>query len=148
MYKLFSLIILLLAVTSCKTYTEEDKQTFDQQIKEYLAKKGIECTRSDSGLYYKILEPGEGENIRFQDVVSFSYKGSFLSGEVFDEEKKPIEFAVKDLISAWKEIMLELKPGAKAFLIAPPHLGYGDRKLDDIPPNSILVYELEIEAVK
>ena len=148
MYKLFPLIVLLFAVTSCKTYTEKDKQTFDQQIKEYLAKKGIECTRSDSGLYYKILEPGEGENIRFQDVVSFSYKGSFLSGEVFDEEKKPIEFAVKDLIGAWKEIMLELKPGAKAFLIAPPHLGYGDRKLDDIPPNSILVYELEIEAVK
>jgi FKBP-type peptidyl-prolyl cis-trans isomerase len=148
MYKLFPLIILLFAVTSCKTYTEEDKKTFDQQIKEYIAKKGIECTRSDSGLYYKILEPGEGEYIRFQDVVSFSYKGSFLSGEVFDEEKKPIEFAVKDLIGAWKEIMLELKPGAKAFLIAPPHLGYGDRKLDDIPPNSILVYELEIEAVK
>lgn len=148
MHKILSLLLVLLAFVSCKTYSEDDKKTFDQQIKEYLAKKGIECSRSDSGLYYKILEPGEGDNILFQDVVSFSYKGSFLSGEVFDEEKKPVEFAVKDLIGAWKEIMLELKPGAKAYLIAPPHLGYGDRKLDDIPPNSILVYELEIHAVK
>lgn len=148
MQKILPLLLVLLAFTSCKTYSEEDKKSFDQQIKEYLSKKNIECSRSDSGLYYKILEPGEGENIRFQDVVSFSYKGSFLSGEVFDEEKKPVEFAVKDLIGAWKEIMLELKPGAKAYLIAPPHLGYGDRKLDDIPPNSILVYELEIHAVK
>lgn len=148
MQKILPLLLVLLAFTSCKTYSEEDKKSFDQQIKEYLSKKNIECSRSDSGLYYKILEPGEGENIRFQDVVSFSYKGSFLSGEVFDKEKKPVEFAVKDLIGAWKEIMLELKPGAKAYLIAPPHLGYGDRKLDDIPPNSILVYELEIHAVK
>lgn len=148
MQKILSLLFVLIAITSCKTYSEEDKKNFDQQIKDYLSKKGIECLRSDSGLYYKIIAPGEGENIRFQDVVSFSYKGTFLTGEVFDEEKKPVEFAVKDLIGAWKEIMLELKPGAKAFLIAPPHLGYGDRKLDDIPANSILVYELEIHNVK
>ena len=44
--------------------------------------------------------------------------------------------------------MLELKPGAKAFLVAPPTLGYGDRDLEDIPPNSILVFEMEIKGVK
>jgi FKBP-type peptidyl-prolyl cis-trans isomerase len=55
---------------------------------------------------------------------------------------------VKDLIGAWKEIMLELKPGAKAFLVAPPSLGYGDRQLDDIPANSILVFNMEVVGVK
>jgi FKBP-type peptidyl-prolyl cis-trans isomerase len=55
---------------------------------------------------------------------------------------------VKDLIGAWKEIMLELKPGATAFLIAPPYLGYGQHELDDIPANSILVYTLTIHNVK
>jgi FKBP-type peptidyl-prolyl cis-trans isomerase FklB len=135
-------------LVSCHTYSEDDKRGFDQQISTYLTKKRIECTKSPSGLYYKILEPGKGEYIQFQDVVSFSYKGCFLNGEVFDHEKKPVEFKVKDLIGAWKEIMLELKPGAKAFLVAPPHLGYGDRQLDDIPPNSILVFEMEIHKVK
>lgn len=142
------LMITLLLVTGCQTYSDADKEGFDKQISEYLKKKGIECTKSPSGLYYKIIEPGEGEYIQFQDVVSFSYKGYFLNGEVFDHEKKPVEFKVKDLIGAWKEIMLELKPGAKAFLVAPPQLGYGDHQLDDIPANSILVFEMDIHEVK
>lgn len=148
MFKILSLLLVSITLLGCRTYSEEDKKTFDSQIQDYLKKEGIVCKRSDSGLYYKIIEPGEGENILFQDIVSFSYKGSLLNGEVFDEERKPVEFAVKDLIGAWKEIMLELKPGAKAYLVAPPHLGYGDRKLDDIPPNSILIFEMEIEKVK
>lgn len=148
LFRSFGLMTLLLAVSSCQTYSENDKEGFDKQISSYLAKKGIKCTKSPSGLYYKIIEPGEGEYIQFQDVVSFSYKGYFLNGEIFDNEKKPVEFKVKDLIGAWKEIMLELKPGAKAFLVAPPQLGYGDRKLDDIPANSILVFEMEIHEVK
>lgn len=145
-------ILFFLTIThllfSCKTYSDEEKQTFDQQIKSYLDKEGLKCERSESGLYFNIIEPGEGNTIRYLDSVSFTYKGRFLSGEVFDEQKKPVQFAVKDLIGAWKEIMLELKPGAKAFLVAPPHLGYGDRALDDIPANSILVYEMAIHEVK
>ena len=141
-------LLLTIALSSCKTYSDDDKKKFDQQIKEYLTKKRIKCVKTDSGLYYKIIEPGKGEKIRFLDIVSFSYKGSLLTGEVFDNQKEPVEFAVKELFGAWKEIMLELKPGAKAYLVAPPHLGYGDRKLDDIPANSILVFELSIAKVK
>lgn len=148
MNKSLFLLILSIGLFSCKTYTEDDKQTFDQQIKTYLDKKGIKCQRSESGLYYKIIEPGKGELIQFQDLATFTYKGYFMNGEVFDNQKKPIEFAVKDLIGAWKEIMLELRPGAKVYLVSPPSLGYGDRELDDIPPNSILIYEMEIHSVK
>ena len=148
MKNLLYFLLLIIALSSCKTYSDDDKKTFDQQIKEYLTKKRIKCLRTDSGLYYKIIEPGKGEKIRFLDIVSFSYKGSLLNGEVFDNQKEPVEFEVKELIGAWKEIMLELKPGSKAYLVAPPHLGYGDRKLDDIPANSILVFELSIAKVK
>jgi FKBP-type peptidyl-prolyl cis-trans isomerase FkpA len=148
MKKIVLLLLVLVSFTACRTYSEDDKQSFDTQIKTYLEKKGIECERSESGLYYKIIEEGEGEYIKFTDVVSFTYKGEFLDGEVFDNEKKPVDFMVKDLIGAWKEIMLELKPGAKAFLVAPPSLGYGDRQLDDIPANSILVFNMEVVGVK
>ena len=135
-------------LVGCKTYNEEEKQSFDGKIKTYLEKKGINCLRSDSGLYYTILEPGEGKNIQFEDIVSFSYTGSFINGQKFDQQKKPVEFAVKNLIGAWKEIMLELKSGAKVFLVAPPQLGYGEHELDDIPANSILVYEITVHGVK
>ncbi len=148
MIKLLTLLLFTAVLVGCKTYNEEEKQSFDGEIKTYLEKKGITCKRSDSGLYYKITEPGEGRNIHFEDIVSFSYTGSFINGQKFDQQKKPVEFAVKDLIGAWKEIMLELKAGAKVFLVAPPQLGYGEHELDDIPANSILVYEITVQGVK
>jgi FKBP-type peptidyl-prolyl cis-trans isomerase FkpA len=148
MRKIVHLIFITLVAVSCSTYNDDDIKNFDQQITDYLKSKNIKCEKSPSGLYYKILEPGEGDQIKFTDHVSFTYKGEFLDGKVFDHETKPVEFEVRKLIGAWKEIMVELKPGGKAFLIAPPQLGYGDRQLDDIPANSILVYELEVHAVK
>lgn len=143
---LFSLLLVLLA--SCKTYSDEEINDFDKQIKDYLKKEGIQCEKTESGLYYKIIEQGEGNFIKFQDIVIFSYKGYFLNGKVFDEQKEPVEFPVQKLILAWKEIMFEVKPGAKFFLVTPPQLAYGSHELDDIPPNSILVYEMEIHSVK
>ncbi len=142
----FSITIILL--TGCKTYSEDDKAKFDAEIQQFLKRKKIKCARSASGLYYCIKEQGEGHNIRFQDKVSFTYKGSFLDGSVFDLEKKPVTFNVSALIPAWKEIMLELKKGSAVFMVVPPQLGYGDRKLDDIPEHSILVFDMKIWNVE
>lgn len=138
----------LFVFSSCTTYSEDQKDEFDSKIKAYLDKKDIKCERSSSGLYYKILNPGEGDLIRYKDRVSFIYTVSFLDGKIFEEQKEPIEFQVDELIGAWKEIMLRLRPGGKAYLVAPPQLGYGEHDLDDIPPNSILVFELEVVEVK
>jgi FKBP-type peptidyl-prolyl cis-trans isomerase len=148
MRKFILLTVLGIALFSCKTYTEDDKKQFDLQIQEFLKKENITCKRSSSGLYFKILEEGQGEQIRYSDIVSFTYRGTLLNGKVFDEQKEPVEFEVRQLIGAWKEIMLELKPGGKAFLVAPPHLGYGEHELSHIPPHSILVFELEVKNVR
>ncbi len=141
-------ILLSIALFSCKTYSEEDKKHFDQQIQDYLKKEKKTCQRSSSGLYYTIIEEGVGEPIRYSDIVSFTYKGTLLNGKVFDEQTEPVEFEVRQLIGAWKEIMLELKPGGKAFLVAPPHLGYGEHELDKIPAHSVLIFELEVKNVR
>jgi FKBP-type peptidyl-prolyl cis-trans isomerase FkpA len=146
---LLPLFVLSLLLNSCgATYSEEDKLQFNQTIKKYLQKKGVPCEQSDSGLFYHIEREGEGEYLRFQDVVSFKYKGYFLDGNIFDESKAPVQFKVSQLIGGWKETMLMLKPGGKAFIVVPPQLGYGDKSLADIPPNSVLVFELEVLEVK
>lgn len=138
-----------LIFVGCKTYSDDDKKGFDQQIKDYLKQENIDCERSESGLYYNIIEPGEGELIQYKDLVSFTYKGTLLDGTVFDEQlEEPVEFKVNELIGAWKEIMLQLRKGGKAFLVAPPQIGYGDHQLNDIPQNSILVFEMEVVDVK
>ena len=141
-------ILLFTLFAGCETYSERDMAQFDKDIRAYLKKKGKKCQRTPSGLYYTIINPGEGEYIRYKDIVSFTYTGKFLNGETFDVQKKPVEFEVSKLILGWKEIMFELKPGAKVFMILPPQLAYGDRKLDDIPPHSTLIYDMEIIGVK
>ena len=141
-------ILLLSIFTGCQTYSENDMNTFDKDIRAYLKKHDKKCQRTPSGLYYTIINPGEGEYIRYKDIVTFTYTGKFLTGETFDAQKKPVEFEVSKLILGWKEIMFELKPGAKVFMVLPPQLAYGDRKLDDIPPHSTLIYEMEIIVVK
>lgn len=148
MIRLSIILFLGCVLASCgDTYSEDQKNDFDKKIERYLKKKKIKCQRSSSGLYYKILDPGQGDLIKLKDQVSFTYKGTLLNGKVFDEQKEPVEFNVQTLIGAWKEIMLSLKPGGKAYLVAPPQLGYGEHDLDDIPPNSILVFELEVKSV-
>lgn len=144
-YLPFFLVLLLF---SCKTYNEDQLDDFNATIQKYIKEKGIDCEASESGLYYKIEKQGDGLHVQAKDRISFTYKGSFLDGKVFDEQKEPVTFAVGELIGAWKEIVLKLNEGGEAFLIAPPQLGYGSRDLDDIPPNSILVYTLKVHTVE
>lgn len=145
-------LITLVAIYSfvgCTTYSTTDKQQFDQEIRTYLKKKGVKnCKTSVSGLHYSIDTIGTGRFIQFQDSVSISYTGRLLSGIKVDVQKEPITFAVRDLIPAWKELLLEIKKGASAYMVVPPHLGYGSNKLDKIPPHSILEFTLTVHDVK
>lgn len=142
---LFALISVLLV--SCDSYSDEELSKFDKKIEKYLKRKNIKCEKSASGLYYKIREEGEGEFIQFTDKVMVKYKGTLLNGDVFDEQTEAIELPVSEQINAWKELMLQLKKGSKAYMVAPPQLGYGQYEVDKISPNSILVFELEVVDV-
>jgi len=146
--KQFILCTLLALLAGCSTYSDEELGEFDKKIEAYLEKEGVVCERSESGLYFNIIDEGQGDYIQFQDRVSFTYTGTLLDGSIFDNQQDPVEFNVADLIGAWKEIMLQVKKGAKVYLAAPPQLGYGSNALDDIPANSVLIYEMEILDVK
>lgn len=148
MKPVFYLFVLTLGLFSCSTYSDDELNDFDKNISDYLTEKDIKCERSESGLYFNILEEGEGDYIQFRDRVSFTYKGEFLDGKVFDESGDTLSYKVSELIGAWKEIMLQLKNGGEAFLVAPPQLGYGTHNLDDIPANSVLVFNMKVIDVE
>lgn len=139
------LFILSIVLIGCKTYNEEEINQFDKQIKNYIKKNHLKLEKSESGLYYHTDFKGEGEEIQYNDKVSFRYEGKLLNGKIFDKQsKKPISFHIKELIAGWKEGLVGATIGSKLTLIVPPHLGYGDHDLDDIPPHSILVFKMEI----
>ena len=127
------LLPLIIFIVSCSTYSEQELNEFDQSIRAYTAKNKIKLSRTDSGLYLNIRTAGTGRLIQYGDSVSISYAGELLNGTLVDIQKKPITFAVKDLIMGWKEALIMANKGAEMTLIIPPSLGYGDHELEQIP---------------
>lgn len=107
-----------------------------------------------SGLRYKILESGNGKQATKGAMVSVHYKGQLLDGTVFDssyKRKQPIDFAVGvgQVIKGWDEGIQLLKVGDKARLVIPSDLAYGSAGAGGvIPPNAILIFDVELVNVK
>ena len=111
----------------------------------------VKSTRS--GLYYQILEEGEGQQIKWADQVVVHYKGYFMDGTIFDssyKKDKPLTFYVGNMIPAWNEGLQLLQKKSKALFLAPSELAYGPQGFqrrtgqDIVPPNTVLIFELEV----
>lgn len=109
--------------------------------------EGVKTTAT--GLQYKISDAGKGTGPKATSVVSVHYRGSLINGQEFDKSgEQPVEFPLNQVIPAWTEGLQLLKPGGKMTLYVPPELGYGARRMDKIPPNSVLVFDVELKEVK
>ena len=119
--------------------------------KEFLAKngkaKGVVTTAS--GLQYKILDAGDKKAppIVPTDTVTAHYRGTLIDGTEFDSSYSrgaPTPFPVTGVIKGWQEALVLMKPGAKWQLFIPPELAYGPRGQGKIPPNSLLIFDLNV----
>jgi FKBP-type peptidyl-prolyl cis-trans isomerase FkpA len=112
-----------------------------------------EFTRTTSGLYYRDVQPGTGPTATAGRTVSVHYTGWLPSGEEFDSSRprgEPIEFALgqDEVIEGWDEGIAGMKVGGRRKLVIPAPLGYGASGGGPIPPNSVLVFDVELMAVK
>ena len=140
--------LLFLVLTSCSTYSDQEIQDFDSKISSYIKKNKLKFIKSSSGLYYHLKKNGEGKFILYTDSVTITYSGFLLNGKRIDFQKAPVKFAVRDLIAGWKEVLLMCKKGSEVQMILPPSIAYGDHKLDNIPQNSILKFDMKVWDVK
>ncbi len=103
-----------------------------------------------SGLMYVVVAGGAGDKAPSKGTtVSAHYTGRLLNGKKFDssvDRGKPLQFpvGVGRVIKGWDEAFLSMKKGEKRILIIPPHLGYGEMGIGPVPPNSILVFDVEL----
>ena len=104
-----------------------------------------------SGLQYKILVEGNASGPLASDKVRVNYRGTLLNGVEFESSYSggaPVTVKVDDMIPAWAEALQLMKTGAKWQLFVPAELAYGERQYGRIPPNSTLIYELELVSIE
>jgi len=110
-----------------------------------------EVKKLPDGLMYRVLKTGDGPQVRNDsDMVTVTYKGSLITGKVFDQTKpgEPAQFPAGGLIPGWVEALKLMKTGDTWELVLPSELGYGaDGAGDSIPPNQTLVFTMTLVKV-
>jgi FKBP-type peptidyl-prolyl cis-trans isomerase FklB len=105
-----------------------------------------------SGLQYLVLAEGTGKTPKKGDNVAVHYRGTLINGTEFESSYgRPVAptFQVEGLIPGWTEALLMMKEGAKWRLFIPPNLAYGEKGSPPvIPPNSTLIFEVELISVQ
>lgn len=132
-----------------KIKAEKERMRQEQEMA-MIKEKWPNAEKTDSGLMYQVVSAGSGnEKPSPGDTVSAHYTGMFMDGRKFDssvDRGEPIRFPVGTgrVIKGWDEALLDMKKGEKRILIIPPDLAYGPRGRGPIPPNSTLVFEVEL----
>lgn len=127
----------------------------EAEITDYMAKKGLKATQKlPSGLIYVQTQAGTGNQALPGKKVNVHYTGTLINGDKFDSSKdrnSPFSFQLGggQVIRGWDEGIALMKEGEKGFLLIPSHLGYGPTGAgQSIPPNAILVFEVELLSVE
>jgi FKBP-type peptidyl-prolyl cis-trans isomerase FklB len=128
-----------------KNETDANKFLADNKNKD-----GVKTTAS--GLQYKVLKDGNGAQPKSTDNVTVNYRGTLMDGTEFDSSYKrnePATFPVSGVIKGWTEALQLMKVGSKYQLFIPPNLAYGSQSPGaSIPPNSLLIFEVELMKVQ
>jgi len=114
-------------------------------LAENKGKEGVQTTAS--GLQYKVLTMGDGAKPVATDTVKVHYSGKLLDGTEFDSSyarNEPISFALNRVIPGWTEGVQLMPVGSKFMFYIAPELAYGEGGGGPIPPNSTLVFEVEL----
>lgn len=126
----------------------ENKGKGEAYLAENAKKAGVKVTKS--GLQYEVLKEGSGLMPKAVDTVEVHYEGKLTDGTVFDssiQRGQPASFRLDQVIPGWTEGVQMMREGAKYRLTIPANLGYGEMGAGTIPPNAVLVFEVELLKV-
>jgi FKBP-type peptidyl-prolyl cis-trans isomerase FkpA len=127
----------------------ESQEKGQQYLVENGKREGVITTAS--GLQYEILVKGDGAMPADTSEVEVHYEGKLTDGTVFDssyDRGESISFPLNRVISGWTEGVQLMTVGSTYMFYIPAELGYGSQGTGPIPPNSILVFKIELLGIK
>lgn len=123
-------------------------------IVDFAIRELLPLERTRTGLFYRVLNPGEGDLLQWGDYVNAHYKGYFLDGELFDDSRRrrdePMQFYIGNMIPGWNQGLQLIAPGGRIELLVPSALAYGEKGLPDakggllVPADTPLRFEVEV----
>jgi len=127
----------------------KNKKDGDAFLAKNKTKDGVKTLAS--GLQYKVITEGKGKSPLASDTVTVHYSGTLIDGTEFDSSLKrgtPATFPVGGVIKGWTEALQLMKEGSKWQLVIPADLAYGEAGRPGIPPNAVLIFDVELISVK
>ncbi len=128
-----------------KAMSERNLEAGEAFLVENAKKEGVIVT--DSGLQYKVISEGTGPQPIASDTVEVHYEGRLISGDIFDSSiarGEPVSFPLNGVIPGWSEGVQLMRVGSKFQFSIPAQLAYGSSGTGPIPPNSVLIFEVEL----
>jgi FKBP-type peptidyl-prolyl cis-trans isomerase FkpA len=142
-----------LAISACDSPTDPNRFADPERIT-YAQSLGINLsamTRTASGMYYQDTQVGTGARPQPGDSIRVHYTGWLPDGTRFDTSRggAPIEYrhGRGRVIPGWEEALATMNVGGMRKVVLPPSLGYGAYRVGPIPPNSTLVFEIELVRI-
>ena len=113
----------------------------------------LDAQAPETGVVIEEIFVGEGSLAESGDTLTVHYKGTLSDGKVFDsslDRGVPFIFTLGtgEVIRGWEEGFSGMRVGGKRLLIIAPDYGYGAQGVGTIPPNSTLIFEIELSDVK
>lgn len=152
-----------LAISSClktedeKVYTAAEEIALRENLLDSLIAKGHDIDTTESGVYYVIMDEGEGELAQPGDTLTIGYAGYFIDGVLFDSSEinsadGKMTFVLENedfrMIPGFEEAMTVLNKNARAQFIIPSQLAYGSAGYGSIPPYQTLVFVIKMFEIK
>jgi FKBP-type peptidyl-prolyl cis-trans isomerase len=117
-------------------------------LAENAQKVGVVTTAS--GLQYRVITEGSGSRPGPTDTVTVNYRGTLIDGTQFDssyDRGQPATFPLNQVIAGWTEGLQLMTVGSTYEFVIPSQLGYGASGQGPIPPNAVLIFEVELLGI-